>query len=119
MVDEEVIDTRLHGMAAYQNKLHSPLSSPGTSCIQPKTEGHLCVPPAPPPPIPAAPLFCCALFRTLTRKMEGDTRRYVRLPEDCVSLCAENLGIQASREVISSLVEDVSFRIRQTTKVSQ
>lgn len=51
--------------------------------------------------------------------MEGDTRRYVRLPEDCVSLCAENLGIQASREVTSSLVEDASFRIRQTTKVSQ
>lgn len=46
-------------------------------------------------------------------------RRYVRLPEDCVSLCMENLGIQASREVTSVLVEDVSFRIRQVTKVSQ
>ena len=45
-------------------------------------------------------------------------RRYVRLPEDCVSLCTENLGIQASREVTSVLVEDVSFRIRQITKVS-
>ena len=54
--------------------------------------------------------------------MEGERvrqRRYVRLPEDCVSLCMENLGIQASREVTSVLVEDVSFRIRQVTKVSQ
>jgi transcription initiation factor TFIID subunit 6 len=53
--------------------------------------------------------------------MEGDrarARRYVRLPEDCVSLCTENLGIQASREVTSVLVEDVSFRIRQVTKVA-
>ena len=47
-----------------------------------------------------------------------NARRYVRLPEDCVSLCAENLGIQASREVTSSLAEDVSFRIRQITSVS-
>ena len=55
------------------------------------------------------------------RPMEGEpesARRYVRLPEDCVSLCAENLGIQASREVTSSLTEDVSFRIRQITSVS-
>ena len=53
--------------------------------------------------------------------MEGAgerARRYVRLPEDCVSLCMENLGIQASRDVTSSLVEDVSFRIRQVTNVS-
>ena len=44
-------------------------------------------------------------------------RRYVRLPEDCISLCAENLGVQASREVTAALVEDVSFRIRQVTQV--
>ena len=48
----------------------------------------------------------------------GRARRYVRLPEDCVSLCMEKLGIQASREVTNALVEDVSFRIRQVTKVS-
>ena len=53
--------------------------------------------------------------------MEGErkgVRRFVRLPEDCVSLCAENLGIQASREVTGALVEDTSFRIRQVTQVS-
>ena len=53
--------------------------------------------------------------------MEADrvarARRYVRLPEECVSLCTENLGIQTSGEVTSALVEDVSFRIRQVTKV--
>ena len=51
--------------------------------------------------------------------MEGEERekRYTRLPSDSVSLCAENLGIQASQEVASSVVEDVSFRIRQLTDV--
>ena len=52
--------------------------------------------------------------------MEGEGAQrcsYVRLPEDCVSLCAENLGIQTSREVTSSLVEDVSFRVRQVVNV--
>ena len=44
-------------------------------------------------------------------------RRYVRIPEECISLCAENLGIQTSREVTGALVEDVSFRIRQVTQV--
>ena len=54
--------------------------------------------------------------------MEGEqqqrARRYVRIPEECISLCAENLGIQTSREVTGALVEDVSFRIRQVTQVS-
>jgi transcription initiation factor TFIID subunit 6 len=45
-------------------------------------------------------------------------RRYVRIPEECISLCAENLGIQTSREVTGALVEDVSFRIRQVTQLA-
>ena len=63
----------------------------------------------------------CGLGGCAYDEMEGAgerARRYVRLPEDCVSLCMENLGIQASRDVTSSLVEDVSFRIRQVTNVS-
>lgn len=46
-------------------------------------------------------------------------RRYVRIPEECISLCAENLGTQISREVTGALVEDVSFRIRQVTQVCE
>ena len=49
---------------------------------------------------------------------ERPERRHIRLPADSVSMCAENLGIQPSQEVTSSLVEDVSFRIRQLTDVS-
>lgn len=47
----------------------------------------------------------------------GAAKRYIRLPADSVSLCAESLGIRASREVTSAVVEDVSFRIRQLTDV--
>lgn len=52
--------------------------------------------------------------------MEGEKQegRYARLSTDSVTLCAENLGVQASQEVASSVVEDVSFRIRQLTDVN-
>ena len=52
--------------------------------------------------------------------MEGEKQesRYARLSADSVTLCAENVGVQASQEVASSLVEDVSFRIRQLTDVN-
>ena len=49
--------------------------------------------------------------------VEKTERRHIRLPAESVSLCAENLGIQTSQEVTSSVVEDVSFRIRQLTDV--
>ena len=52
--------------------------------------------------------------------MAGDTQesRYARLSAESVTRCAESLDVQASQEVASSLVEDVSFRIRQLTDVS-
>ena len=50
--------------------------------------------------------------------MEGAEQRFVRLPSESVSLCAESLGIHVPQEVTRTLVEDVSFRVRQIVDVS-
>ena len=50
---------------------------------------------------------------------EGSLRRFAKVSSDCVSQAAQNLGVQTSAEVSSALVDDVSFRLRQVTEVSQ
>ena len=49
---------------------------------------------------------------------EAAEKRFIRLPSESIRLCAERIGIQTSAEVSNTLVEDVSFRIRQVTDVS-
>ena len=52
---------------------------------------------------------------------EGDSAigGYVQLPADCVTMCAESLGItQLSQDVVPALAEDVNYRVREATQVS-
>ena len=51
--------------------------------------------------------------------MEGAEQRFVRLPSESVSLYAESLGIHVPQEVTRTLLEDVSFRVRQIVGVSR
>ncbi len=46
-------------------------------------------------------------------------KRFSKVSSDCVFQAAQNLGIQTSNEVSSALVEDVSFRVRHITDVSE
>ena len=44
---------------------------------------------------------------------------YVQLPADCVTMCAESLGItQLAEDVAPALAEDVNYRLREATQVS-
>lgn len=43
---------------------------------------------------------------------------YVQLPADCVTMCAESLGItQLAQDVVPALAEDVNYRVREATQV--
>lgn len=43
---------------------------------------------------------------------------YVQLPVDCVTMCAESLGItQLAQDVVPALAEDVNYRVREATQV--
>lgn len=43
---------------------------------------------------------------------------YVQLPADCVTMCAESLGItQLAQDVVPALTEDVNYRVREATQV--
>lgn len=56
----------------------------------------------------------------MTELQDADVgiRRFAKLSPDSVNHCAQNLGVQTSRDVSYALVDDVSFRIRQVTDVS-
>ena len=42
---------------------------------------------------------------------------YVQLPADCVTMCAESLGItQLAQDVVPALAEDVNYRVREATQ---
>ena len=67
----------------------------------------------------ATPPTCCLIVYGNERElMEGFEQRFVRLPSESVSLCAESVGVQVPQEITKTLVEDVSFRVRQIVDVS-
>ena len=45
------------------------------------------------------------------------SKRFVRIPGECITLCGESLGMQISEEIEELLVEDVSYRSRQIAHV--
>ena len=50
---------------------------------------------------------------------ESGVGGYVQLPADCITMCAESLGItQLSQDVVPALAEDVNYRVREATQVS-
>ena len=49
---------------------------------------------------------------------ESEFGGYVQLPTDCVTMCAESLGItQLAQDVVPALAEDVNYRVREATQV--
>lgn len=43
---------------------------------------------------------------------------FLRIPVESVSLCVEDIGLLYQGDIISNLVEDVSYRLRQIVNVS-